>query len=274
MIKLRDYQERISTEAASKLWEHGCCYLSMECRTGKTITALSAADRFGAESVLFVTKLKAIQSVRADYESLHPAYTLDVVNYESAHKAAGAYDLAILDEAHSLGAYPKPSKRTVSLKEKCKGLPVLYLSGTPSPESYSQLYHQFWVCAFSPWKKHKTFYNWARAGYVHVHQRKLNGYIVNDYSEANKRMIDADIQHLFISYSQEQAGFNTDIIEHVVTVPTLPQTGMLIETLQRDRVASINGETILGASPAVLLTKMHPTIIRHDNLRKRGCICV
>lgn len=257
MIKLRDYQERIATEAASKLQEHGCCYLSMECRTGKTITALSAADRFGAESVLLVTKLKAIPSIRADYESLHPAYALDIVNYESVHKVTGGYDLVILDEAHSLGAYPKPSKRTVSLKEKCKGLPVLYLSGTPSPESYSQLYHQFWVCAFSPWKKHKTFYNWARAGYVRLHQRKLNGYIVNDYSEANKRMIDADILHLFISYSQEQAGFNTDIIEHVVTVPMNPQTGMLIETLQRDRVASVSGETILGASPATLLTKLH-----------------
>lgn len=257
MIKLRGYQERIATGAASKLRQYGCCYLSMECRTGKTITALSAADRFGAKSVLFVTKLKAIPSIQADYGSLRPIYSMDVTNYESAHKVTGKYDLVILDEAHSLGAYPKPSKRTVNLKEICKGLPVLYLSGTPSPESYSQLYHQFWVCDFSPWKKYKTFYKWARAGYVHVHQRKLNGYLINDYSEANKQMIDADILHLFISYSQEQAGFSTDIIEHVVTVPMEPQTRMLIDTLQRDKVVSIYGETILGASPATLLTKMH-----------------
>ena len=257
MIELRDYQKRIATEAAIKLQKYGCCYLSMECRTGKTVTGLSAAVLFGAKSVLFVTKLKAIPSIQADYASLRPVYAMDVINYESVHKAVRKYDLVILDEAHSLGAYPKPSKRTTHLKEKCKDLPVLYLSGTPSPESYSQLYHQFWVCTFSPWKKHKTFYKWARAGYVHVHQRKLNGYVVNDYSEANKCKIGADVSNLFISYSQEQAGFSTNVIEHVVTVPMEPRTAAIIDTLQRDRVANIGGEAILGASAATLLTKLH-----------------
>ena len=257
MIQLRDYQERIATKAAEKLRRYGCCYLSMECRTGKTITALSVADLFMAKSVLFISKLKAIPSIKADYESVQPIYAMDVINYESAHKASGEYDLIILDEAHSLGAYPKPSKRTKAVKELCEGIPVLYLSGTPSPESYSQLYHQFWVCDASVWSKYKTFYKWARAGYVNIHQRHVNGFTINDYSDANKRMIDADVFHLFISYSQEQAGFCTNIIEHVETVPMKPQTRGLIETLRRDKVANINGETILGSSPATLLTKLH-----------------
>ena len=44
MIQLRKYQNNIAVQAAYKLVAFGCCYLSMECRTGKTITALSAAD--------------------------------------------------------------------------------------------------------------------------------------------------------------------------------------------------------------------------------------
>lgn len=138
MIQLRDYQTNIAIQTAYKLAAFGCCYLSMECRTGKTITALSAADNFDAQRVLFITKLKAIPSIKADYEALKPvSFQLNVINYESAHKAKGDYDLVIIDEAHSLGAYPKPSKRTQQMKSICEGLPVLYLSGTPSPESYS-----------------------------------------------------------------------------------------------------------------------------------------
>lgn len=257
MIQLRDYQARIAAEASDKLYKYGCCYLSMECRTGKTITALSAADRFGAKSVLFVSKLKAIPSIQTDYESLRPHYEMLVANYESVHKMSGKYDLVILDEAHSLGAYPKPSKRAKSVKEICKDTPVLYLSGTPSPESYSQLFHQFWVCDFSVWKDYKTFYKWVHAGYVFVHQRKVNGYMINDYSIADKHKIDADISHLFISYTQEEAGFSTDIRERILTVPMQPITRHLVETMKHDKVANFNGETILGASPATLLTKLH-----------------
>jgi len=106
-MKLREYQNNIAIQAANKLTAFGCCYLSMECRTGKTLTALYAADKFNAKSVLFITKLKAIPSVKNDYIALQPSFKLEVVNFESSHKVTGKYDLVIIDEAHSLGAYPK-----------------------------------------------------------------------------------------------------------------------------------------------------------------------
>lgn len=257
MIQLRDYQTNIATQTAYKLLAFGTCYLSMECRTGKTITALSAADTFDAQRVLFITKLKAIPSIKADYEALKPvSFQLEVINYESAHKAKGDYDLVIIDEAHSLGAYPKPSKRTLDIKAICDSLPVLYLSGTPSPESYSQLYHQFWVCSSSPWKGYKTFYKWAK-DYVAVRQKKVNGYFINDYSHANKAKIDLDTKDLFISYSQEQAGFEVNINEHILTVSMKEQTEQLINTMRNSLMVEIDGNAILGDTPAKLLTKLH-----------------
>lgn len=268
-MKLREYQNDIAIKAAYKLLASGTCYLSMECRTGKTITALSAADTFDAQRVLFITKLKAMPSIKADYNALKPCFQLDVINYESAHKAKGDYDLIIIDEAHSLGAYPKPSKRTQEIKKLCEGLPVLFLSGTPSPESYSQLYHQFWVCSSSPWKEYKTFYKWAKA-YVSVRQKKINGYLVNDYSHAIKEKIDRDTKDLFISYSQEQAGFDVKINEHVLTVPMKKQTEQLINSMRNNLVVKIGGNAILGDSPAKLLTKLHQlssgTVIAENGL--------
>lgn len=256
-MELREYQNNIAMQAAYKLVAFDMCYLSMECRTGKTITALSAAENFDAQSVLFITKLKAIPSIKADYEALKPvSFQLNVINYESAHKAKGKYDLVIIDEAHSLGAYPKPSKRTQEIKSICERLPVLYLSGTPSPESYSQLYYQFWVCDSSPWKEYKTFYKWAKV-YVNVRQKKVNGYFINDYSHADKAKIDRDTKDLFISYSQKQAGFEINVNETILQVPMKEQTGRIIEAMRSDLMIEINGNAILGDSPAKLLTKLH-----------------
>lgn len=279
MIELRDYQKQISTKAARLLASHGLCYLSMECRTGKTLTALETARLFGASCVLVISKKKAIPSILHDHELLDSPFILDVINYESAikvmtagnvAKAGKKYDIVILDEAHSLGAFPKPGKRAREVKEICRGLPVLYLSGTPSPESYSQLYHQFWVCSFSPWLKYRNFYKWAHQ-YVNIIPKKINGYSLNDYSHARKDMIDRDIKHLFIDYSQEDAGFSCDIKEHILTVPMNGLTRQYLHTISRERIIDIDGKSILADTPAKLMSKMHQlssgTVISEDGTR-------
>jgi len=267
MIQLRDYQERISTSAAELLREKKICYLSMECRTGKSLTALAAAVKLGVKSVLFITKIKAKKSVEDDYRALHPNYELEVINYESVHKCVGKYDLVVCDEAHSLGAYPKPSQRAKAVKKVAKGKPVLYLSGTPSPESYSQLYHQFWICDYSPFAAYTTFYKWAN-DFVIKRQRMVNGYMINDYSTADKHKIDELTADVFVSFSQEDAGFSTNIVEHTLTVPMKQETANYFHQLQKDRVISLNGRTVLGDTPAKLLSKLHQlssgTVIAED----------
>lgn len=270
-MKLRDYQEHISTEAARCIKDNGCAYLSMECRTGKTLTALVTAQKYGAKRVLFLTKKKAMESVRRDYETLQkltPPYEIEIVNYESCHKATIRPDFIICDEAHSLGAYPKPSKRTMAVKELAKGLPILLMSGTPTPESYSQIFHQFWICDNSPFKEFPNFYKWAKAGYVAVRQRKINGYTLNDYSDADKDMIDAETRHLFFEYTQAEAGFSCEIAEQDIECNMTPLTAQRMRILKRQRVLDIGGKAILGDTPAKLMSKLHQlsggTLIAED----------
>ncbi|MEG1565073.1 MAG: hypothetical protein RR365_15350, partial [Bacteroides sp.] len=93
--------------------------------------------------------------------------------------------------------------------------------------------------------------------YVNVRQKKVNGYFINDYSHANKAKIDQDTKDLFISYSQEQAGFDVKINEHVLIVPMKQQTSQLINDMSSNLMAKIGINTILGDSPAKLLTKLH-----------------
>jgi hypothetical protein len=101
-FKLRDYQEDLAQQGNIKLKELGLVYLSFEVRTGKTLTALSIADRYLKSDktvVLFVTKKKAISSIHHDYGLLKPKFELVVTNYESLHKVNITPCLIILDES-------------------------------------------------------------------------------------------------------------------------------------------------------------------------------
>ena len=128
---------------------------------------------------------------------------------------SGIWDLVIIDEAHSLGAFPKPSLRTKRLKELINNANVILMSGTPNPESYSQLYHQFWVAGNkSPFAEYKTFYKWAQI-YVTIREKRYNGVKIIDYAKANKELIQPVLDELFISISQKEADFNQEVKEEI-----------------------------------------------------------
>jgi len=256
---LRDYQESISTDAAKMLEWLKICYLSMEVRTGKTTTALAAAEKYGAKSVLFLTKKKAISSITSDYDKLGPAFNLICTNYEQVDNLSPDYtfDLVICDEAHGLGQFPTPAERTKELRKVCVDKPIIYLSGTPTPESYSQLYHQFWISSYSPFKEWPSFYKWA-AEFVDKKTKYFYNRQINDWSCAKKEKIDELTKHLFISYTQEEAGFEQPVVEEVIKVRMMESTYKLADYIRKHRVyVGRGGEEILADTEVKLMQKMH-----------------
>lgn len=235
-MQLRLYQQEAAYSLVAILKHERIAYLRGEVRTGKTFTALETARRLGVRSCLIVTKKKAIASIEADRDALGLNGTVEVTNYEQLPKRIGRhYDLLIVDEAHGIGAYPKPSKRWYDLQ----GIHFKYLllmSGTPSPESYSQLYHQF-VLGPTPWSKYRNFYDWAKSGYVNIGTKYVGtGQQVNDYSKADEARILADIKHLTVTITQQQAGFTTQIQEQVHQVQMKPRTYRLARRIMKDGV--------------------------------------
>lgn len=158
---LRNYQIEISKKGTEILNKYGVVYLSMEVRTGKTATALDIAKKNNFKNVLFSTKKKAISSILNDYIDFgfDKHFKLTVINDESLHLIKDKFDLVIHDEHHRFGAYPKPNKAAKLFKDKYGFLPMIFLSGTPHPESYSQIFHQFWIKK-GFWKMHINFYKW------------------------------------------------------------------------------------------------------------------
>jgi len=255
---LRDYQDNISTDAARMLQWLKICYLSMEVRTGKTLTALAAAEKYGAKIVLFVTKLKAIGSIKKDFDRLNPDYIIDILNFEQLGNVVRTdYDLVIVDEAHSLGAFPTASERAKRLKKICEGLPIIFLSGTPTPESWSQIYHQLYISSLSPFKEYQNFYSWATE-FVTVKKKYFFNRQINDYSEADKAKIDDLTKHLFISFSQQDAGFEQLVEEEVIHLRMMPSTYALIDRLRKNFVyIGRGGEEILADTAVKLMNKLH-----------------
>ncbi len=269
-ITLKEYQREIVKKGYQVLVEFGILYLSMEVRTGKTIVSLSIAEIMNARRVLFVTKKMAIESVLKDFRASGFEYMLKVINYEALEKLNGAetFDFIIVDEAHSLGAYPKPSLRTQRLKEIVGAKPLILLSGTPTPEGYSQIYHQFWIHDHSPFMMYKNFYKWAKE-YVHVRERMINGYRINDYSRADEKKVRKDMDHLFISFTQQEAGFEGTVEEEILTVPMSENIHTLSNILVNERYYKMrDGREIVCDTAAKLKTKLHQiysgTVITED----------
>jgi len=258
MIEFRDYQEDIISRGTSILQEHRFLYLAMEVRTGKTLTSLGICSKLKLKNVLFVTKKKAISSIESDYQLLNPNFKLTIINYESMHKLdKKGWDLIVADEAHGMGAFPKPSGRAKKLKEFIfhSNPLVILLSGTPTPESYSQMYHQVYCLPTNPFRRFKNFYQFAHE-YVKVKQKKIGGMYINDYTNGLEKILDV-MKPYTISYSQKDAGFVTKTTEHVLEVEMDAETYDIIKALKKDLVIEGSDEVILADTSVKLMTKVH-----------------
>jgi len=259
-ITLRPYQIEISTRAAEHLDKNKFVYLSMEVRCGKTLTALNCLDHFILDKVLFITKKKAISSIESDWKALLPSYNLLVTNYDQLHNIKEKFDAIVIDEAHSLGSFPKPALRAKETKrviELSNDPYVIFLSGTPSPESYSQMFHQMLVLGKrSPFSKYINFYRWAN-DYVKVWQRVINGNRINVYDNGLKEKIMGDLSKHMISFTQSEAGFTTSVNETVLHVRMSDKTYQMCDKLKKDLVLEGKGDVILADTPVKLMQKLH-----------------
>ena len=258
MVNFRDYQKEIIEDGVDTINRYGFVYLAMEVRTGKTLTSLGIAEKLGCRDVLFLTKKKAVRDVENDNRSLSSNFSFFCINYESMHKLPDYdWDLVILDEAHSLGAFPKPNKRSKQVRELIKKHrpKVILLSGTPTPESYSQMYHQVWGIPRNPFSEYRNFYRFCD-DYVRVTSRPINGLQIKDYSDGKKIILDK-MDRYTISYTQKEAGFESEIEEEIVRVPLKPETYELCKRLKKDLVVEIGDEAILADTGVKLMGKLH-----------------
>jgi len=261
-MKFREYQTRIIEEGTNILNTHGLLYLAMEVRTGKTLTSLGICQAVGVDRVLFLTKKKAISSIEHDYKMLDPDFELQVINYESSHKIKLEFSpqVIIADEAHSLGAFPKASSRAKKLMCDLQtwGSKLILMSGTPTPESFSQMYHQVYGYKNNPFKSYKNFYRWAD-DFVNKKQVQYGHRVATDYSNTRKNEVIEAMKPNTISFTQNEAGFKSTIDEEILYVDMKDTTYDRCRYLKKHRVLSRrdSDDAVLADTGVKLMQKLH-----------------
>jgi hypothetical protein len=257
-MKIRDYQERIANDAAEVLERKKIVCIFAEVRCGKTIMALQTCHLAKAKKVLFITKIKAFSSIQKDYDNMNYSFELIIINRESLHKIeTNDFDIIIIDEVHGYSSYPKPSVYAKEIKKRFGNIPMIMLSGTPTPESYSQYYHIFWLSNHSPFSDYPNFYKWANE-YVNIKLRYLGYAQVKDYSDARKKDFWHRIRYYILTFTQKEAGFTTTVNENILECQMKPITYKIIEKLHKDLVVkSSDGKLILGDTGVKLQQKTH-----------------
>jgi hypothetical protein len=257
-MELRDYQKEIAGKATKILSERGFVFLNMQVRLGKTLTALETCKLYGAKRVLFITKIKAFSSIQGDYDAFGYEYDLTVINKESIHKIeSNDFDIVICDESHGLfGTFPKINKFTKIYKKRFHKIPSISLSGTMSPESFSQIFHQFWINDFAPFKHYTNFYKWAN-DYVNITEQNLGYARVKVYKDGIESKILPQIQPYIITFTQAQAGFTSEVNEHILYCDMQPITYEIIKRLKRDKIVQGTSGLILGDTGVKLMQKIH-----------------
>lgn len=268
-MKLTPFQQDMVDKALPILNKHRLVYLALETRTGKTPVSIMLCHKFAYATlfhkILFCTKKSVIPAIQKTIDGLREDYDLtmdtQIVSFDSLHKVTHEPGrIIIADEAHSFGAYPKPSKRAIMLAGLSRGCYVIFLSATPTPESYSQIYHQLWAAGSdSPLiKPYRNFYKWA-AHYVDVKDKFIGaGRKAKDYSHGKAELIMPFLQELSVSGTKQDAGFeHCHVKEIIVDCPLPDEITRLIHQIEVHGLANINGDNIVADSAVSRMSKVH-----------------
>jgi superfamily II DNA or RNA helicase len=215
-MQLYEYQREAVNQAKEILQQHGIVYLAMGMRTGKTITSLTIASELNCRHVLV---LCSNENVKKTFTSTCLRINESITLYLSSHHpttiekfSSYIFDCIIVDEAHNFKAFPRTNQRQKALRnivlnnrKRGNNPYIILLSGTPTPESYSDLFHQLWSVGK---ETHKNFYAFAHE-FVNVKEKRVNAtQIINDYSDCSEEYMKR-LEHLFVVVSQEEAGILT-----------------------------------------------------------------
>lgn len=233
LIEPRPIQIELFKKAIPILREFNLVYLAAQERVGKSLVALMLVKEMGFENVLVVTTKKA-KDGWIQFCSGYPIKAkLTFINYESVCKVLhDGYDCFILDEAHKLGGFPKEPKAHTKLKPYTRGKPLIFLSATPSSESYSQLYHQLSLYGSS----FKNFYRWFEYFGV-VQTVRVGSLLVKSYKKCDEQKIKNEILNfIFVSADRKQAGISVEPVDEVVYVDVVSSVRDVFRKIKKERM--------------------------------------
>ena len=255
------HQMKLSKVAADVLRKYMIVYLAWEERTGKSLTSILVAEQIAVQKILIVTKKNALGNNKEEKGWVNTLakfehrkdYTL--TTYGKAKP--GNYDLIIMDESHNyISSYPKPSVTWKKLKQVCKGVPIIYLSATPHAQGLQLLYHQFALSSWSPWKNEVNFYSWFKH-YGKPYTIKLSNREVNQYDRVDSELIRSCVDHLFITRTRKELGFEFEPKDKVHYLELSDISKKLYNRALKNKILVINNIVKLLDTTITMRVSLH-----------------
>ena len=252
------HQIQCAIQGHAIIKEHNIVYLAMQERTGKTLTALLIAEMLaGVETIQVITKKgRALDGWLDTLERYSCIKVVSCTNYHQAKKIGLKPDLLILDEAHNyIAGFPKPSAIYKELKKLSSGIPIIYLSATPHAQGYHQLYHQFKLSSWSPWKAYASSYNWfnkygiPNLVWTSSGQRET-------YSKVKALVYDM-VKHLFITKTRAEMGFQYEPTDQLHYIELSSRAKKIYNKLLKDKVATLPQCTLVCDTTTKLRATLH-----------------
>lgn len=224
MWEALDHQTELADIGLKILRENAMVYLAMEERTGKTVTAMLICENSSASRIAVLSTIKALSGWKEALHNFPHLCSYELMNYHSAHKLKGKYDLIILDEAHNyISSYPKHNGIWKEVAKLTKDVPIIYSSATPHAQGRQMLYGQFALSTWSPWAQYRTYYDW----YKQYAERDKNGGFKMSYVSGNVQAVDytavqderikKEVEHLFVKKTRQELGMKDpkDILHYI-----------------------------------------------------------
>lgn len=239
-IQVKKHQDVKAIEAYNILSSYDFVYIFGLPRIGKSLIALHTLSFFNKPFRIAVIAPKQTLDNWKQYEGYCKEHDLQVscINYESIHKLNSKdYDIAIIDEAHNLGAYPKMSLRTKRVKLFCKGKKVIFLSGTPIIEGALKIYHQFKVLddRINPFSGFVTFYQFFNYYGIPAPQH-LSGRVFETYTQCRTKDVLDAIEKYFVYVNYEDANFTYQNYDNIVMIKSNANYEHTIKQVKTSRI--------------------------------------
>lgn len=256
-MKPKPHQIALAKEGIKVIKENALVYLGSEERTGKTITAILIAEAINVETILVITKKKALKGWKETLAEFYHKKPFRVINYHQVKNTQLNYDLIILDEAHNyISCFPKRTPLWNEVKKLTLGKPIIYISATPHAQGYHLLYNQLALSSWSPWAKYSTFYEWF-GEYGLGKKKKIGSRYVNDYTKVADEIIEDEVKHLFVTKTRKELNFEhepKDILHYVELTDT---TKNQYNYMLKKKVIELKDTLLLLDTPMKLRTSLH-----------------
>ena len=251
-------QEEFARQGLALVLAHHIVYLAAEERTGKTLAAILIGEQHPAKEVLVVTKKKALEGwvdTLSKYKTNKP---FRLTTYTQIDKEPVKQNqLVILDEAHNyISGAPKPSQTWSEVKQRCRQADIIYISATPYAQGVYLLYHQFAVSSFSPWARFTDYYKWHKVYGLEAHIF-VKGMKVPVFTKADKELALADVEHLFITKTRAELGFEHEPEDVLHYIELDPITREVYNTLVKKKVVQLKAGTLACENVSKLRAALH-----------------